>query len=331
MKQTMIVIAAALSVIAPAAAKQEPGQQLERRVASVEAGQIERARTMVESRVVVGAPYSAEAITESVQVLADGNRIARKSVAKVYRDGEGRTRREELGEKTGEPLTISISDPVAESVYMLDPRNKTAYRNGVIVATPQGFAMATTTPGGRGTVTAVKTPDGQVSVSASEAGASSSASGERVTYGVARSGGPGSGGGVASGGGRGEGRGVGGAVTVAPGGAPPGAYGGVPGGAPANVTREELGSQMVEGVMATGTRTTTVIDAGVIGNAQPIRIVSEQWFSPDLKVLVMTKHSDPRTGETTYRLTNVAQAEPAHVLFEVPADYTLKDSVIRRQ
>jgi hypothetical protein len=45
----------------------------------------------------------------------------------------------------------------------------------------------------------------------------------------------------------------------------------------------------------------------------------------------MTKHSDPRTGETTYRLTNVTQTEPVHLLFEVPADYTLKDSLIRRQ
>ena len=84
-------------------------------------------------------------------------------------------------------------------------------------------------------------------------------------------------------------------------------------------------------MIATGTRTTTTIAAGTIGNEQPILVVSEQWFSPDLKVLVMTKHSDPRNGETTYRVMNVVQAEPARSLFEVPADYTLKDSVIRRQ
>ena len=76
---------------------------------------------------------------------------------------------------------------------------------------------------------------------------------------------------------------------------------------------------------------TTTIPAGSIGNEQPILVVSEQWFSPDLKVLVMTKHSDPRSGENTYRLTNITQTEPARSLFEVPADYTLKDSVIRRQ
>jgi hypothetical protein len=83
--------------------------------------------------------------------------------------------------------------------------------------------------------------------------------------------------------------------------------------------------------MAKGTRSTTTIEAGAIGNAQPMQIVSEQWYSEDLKVLVMTKHSDPRTGETTYRLTNVQLAEPSASLFQVPADYTLKDSVIRRR
>ena len=91
------------------------------------------------------------------------------------------------------------------------------------------------------------------------------------------------------------------------------------------VNKEDLGQQVIEGVVATGTRTTTTIAAGSIGNEQPILIVSEQWFSPDLKVLVMTKHSDPRTGETTYRLTNIVQTEPARSLFEVPADYTIKD------
>ena len=96
-------------------------------------------------------------------------------------------------------------------------------------------------------------------------------------------------------------------------------------------TREELGQQTIEGVTATGTRTTTEIPAGAIGNEQPIRIVSEQWFSPELQVLVLTKHTDPRSGETTYRLTGIVRAEPARSLFDVPADYTLQESAIRRQ
>jgi len=39
----------------------------------------------------------------------------------------------------------------------------------------------------------------------------------------------------------------------------------------------------------------------------------------------MTRHSDPRTGENTYRLTNIDRSEPAHTLFEAPTDYQIKE------
>jgi hypothetical protein len=83
--------------------------------------------------------------------------------------------------------------------------------------------------------------------------------------------------------------------------------------------KEDLGQQAVQGVAATGTRTTTTIPAGAIGNEQPIKIVSEEWYSPELQVLVQTRHSDPRTGETTYRLSNIDRSEPAKSLFDAPA------------
>ena len=97
----------------------------------------------------------------------------------------------------------------------------------------------------------------------------------------------------------------------------------------AAVTHEDLGRQNIEGVSATGTRSITTIPAGAIGNLQPIKVVNEQWLSPDLQVLVMTKHSDPRSGETTYRLQSIVRAEPDRSLFSVPADYTMKESGIR--
>ena len=75
---------------------------------------------------------------------------------------------------------------------------------------------------------------------------------------------------------------------------------------------------------------TTVIPAGGIGNLQEIRIVSEQWFSPDLEVLVLTKHSDPRVGETVYRLMNIVRAQPDPALFMVPGDYTIQERGVRR-
>jgi hypothetical protein len=86
--------------------------------------------------------------------------------------------------------------------------------------------------------------------------------------------------------------------------------------------REALDPQVIEGLNATGVRITTTIPAGQVGNAQELKIISEQWTSDELQLLVMTRHSDPRSGETVYRLRNVVRAEPDSSLFTVPADYT---------
>src|SRR5436305_7768137 len=84
-------------------------------------------------KVVKGAPYTAEAVTESVQTLADGNRIVRKNTAQVYRDSEGRTRRDQTLGAIGPyaaagdpPQTFFINDPVAGVSYILDPASKIA-------------------------------------------------------------------------------------------------------------------------------------------------------------------------------------------------------------
>jgi hypothetical protein len=242
----------------------------------------------VEARITKGAPYSGDAVTEFTQVLGDGNRIQRKTVTRTFRDSEGRTRRETTNTVNGvEKATVTIVDPVAGASWVLDPENRTATQTRSMVAAGAGQRSG---GGGAGV-------------------------------------GEGAGGGVARGGGGGGGRG--GAVAL-PSAAPPTISGAAV--APARVregddqpTREELGQKAIEGVMAEGSRTTTTIAAGKIGNAQAIKVVSEQWFSPDLQVLLMTRHSDPRTGETVYRLTNIVRGEQDRSLFEVPADYTVQD------
>jgi len=88
---------------------------------------------------------------------------------------------------------------------------------------------------------------------------------------------------------------------------------------------ESLGSRLVEGVKAEGTRTTTTIAAGVVGNVLPIDIVSERWFSPELQMPVLIRRSDPRSGETIYRLTNIIRAEPPDALFTIPGGYEIRD------
>jgi len=259
-------------------------------------------------KVVKGAPYSGEAVTETIQTLSDGNRIINRMTSSVYRDSEGRTRREQSLKGLGifgageEPFqTIFINDPVAGVTFTLDSKSKTANKSvpftfefqkkldkaGAVVSTIEGqhfeFKVERGTgPGDKMIMTAplgegVKMPHPDLDQLRAEAGAS-----QTFVY------------------------------KTKP-------------GPNANEVKEQLGKQTIEGVEAEGTRTTVTIPAGEIGNERPIVIVSERWYSPELQLLVMTRHSDPRFGETTYKLTNVNRAEPAKSLFEVPSDYTVKE------
>jgi hypothetical protein len=94
---------------------------------------------------------------------------------------------------------------------------------------------------------------------------------------------------------------------------------------PPDVHVEQLGTKDYEGVRAEGTRTIMTVPAGALGNARPIEIVTERWYSAELRVVVFSRRADPRFGETIYRLVNITQAEPDGSLFQVPADYTLED------
>jgi hypothetical protein len=84
------------------------------------------------------------------------------------------------------------------------------------------------------------------------------------------------------------------------------------------VKHEDLGTQTIEGLSAQGKRETVTIPAGQIGNEKPIEIVTETWFSPELHTLVLRKHSDPRMGDSTYRLTDIKRNEPDAALFQPP-------------
>jgi hypothetical protein len=298
-----------------------------------------RAATEVAARVPLeramkGAPYSAETIVEGTQQLADGNRISRKTTGRVYRDGEGRTRRED--DRPNGAVTISITDPVAGFSYSLDPQNKVAWR------TPIGAAGAivrrfesTTAPDGS-TVVGFETRKAEVEAAAREARKQGSEDEQSMKAKVAER----QAAEIAASGGGGGGRG-GGFATTAPVETPRGGGGGGGRGGAVAMPRTAMPTmnpaaagplehKVIDGIQVEGRRTTTVIPAGQIGNEQPITITSEQWRSPDLNVLVMTRHSDPRTGDSVYRLQNIIRAEPDRSLFMVPADYTVKDTGIRR-
>jgi hypothetical protein len=89
--------------------------------------------------------------------------------------------------------------------------------------------------------------------------------------------------------------------------------------------------RMIDGIPVEGRSSSQTIPAGEIGNERPITVVNEEWSSPDLKVLVMTHHSDPRTGESTYQLRNIVRGEPDATLFAVPAGYEIRETGVRRE
>ena len=94
-----------------------------------------------------------------------------------------------------------------------------------------------------------------------------------------------------------------------------------------DVKTESLGTRVIEGVEARGSKTVTTIPAGAIGNKHPIEIISEQWFSEELQMTVLSTREDPRFGRSTLRLANVQRVEPHPSLFEVPAGYTIEEGL----
>lgn len=93
-----------------------------------------------------------------------------------------------------------------------------------------------------------------------------------------------------------------------------------------NVATTELGTQVMNGVNVAGKKVTHTVPAGEMGNSLPIVSTNETWFSSDLQVAVSATRSDPREGKSTYLLNNIQRTEPAATLFQVPADYTMKDA-----
>ena len=264
---------------------------------------------------VKGAPYAAEAANETIQVLQDGNRIVEKHSSKMYRDAEGRTRMENnfstLGPLVPEgkaPSITSINDPVSGEHFILDNNRKTATK-----MTMPKIAMSGK-PGEKREVRVEMRHAGPGSAASSSSHSSSSATaGTRV-----------------------EGPGApslpftvehdvmiaGPAVMhsqavqvrhMAPGGVAP------------DVKKESLGKQMIEGVECDGTRETVTIPAGQMGNERPMVSVTERWVSAKLGLDVMRKHTDPRFGETNYRLTRIVQTDQPRSLFEIPADYKVEE------
>lgn len=223
-------------------------------------------------KVVTGAPFSAQITSEFGQTLSDGNHIHRMAQGAIYRDSQGRVRREGMlapmlmfGAMPMPKDLVFLEDPVAHTSFTLVPDAKVA-AEGMKFGPERIERMEEKTEkfqqrfdAGGGDVFWMSRKHGE--------------SDEESTK------------------------------------------------------QESLGTQTIEGVKAEGTRVTRTIPAGAIGNEKPIEIVVEKWYSPDLQTDVLVKRSDPRMGESVYKLTKIDRAEPAAALFQVPPDYTIKKGI----
>jgi hypothetical protein len=84
---------------------------------------------------------------------------------------------------------------------------------------------------------------------------------------------------------------------------------------------QQLGTKTIEGIDATGTRSTVTFPAGTFGNSQAITVTHERWVSTDLGITVLETDSDPRTGTRTMAVTNIQRSEPDAALFQLPQGY----------
>ena len=111
---------------------------------------------------VQGAPYSATISNESVQTLADGNRIVQSSTGTIARDSMGRTRQDMPLPRIGNmapadaPHLVVIQDPVAQVSYTLNLTDKTAVKNPAPHALPALRASVSTADGEEGPAIAIR-------------------------------------------------------------------------------------------------------------------------------------------------------------------------------
>jgi hypothetical protein len=314
------------------------------------------------ARIVKGAPYSAEIVTETKQTLGDGNIISRKTVGAVYRDGEGRTR-QETATREGKARNVYINDPVAGKRYIVVPGTRHPISLPDLSSLPRPWSKQVVKVDGKeirvedGVVTidgkevpgsryelktekgkTVRVADGKITIDGHEVDDMSRHGGSKIIVGQTTG---------ADGLSREEVRvqvvRIGDDMPIPPTPPtpptpplPPGDFiaplAPLPPMPGMNELRFEsssrlgkgvttsLGAKDFDGVKAQGTSTVWTIPAGQIGNRDAIRVTSESWYSPDLLVTVYSRYSDPRTGESIYRLASLKRGEPDATLFAKPPE-----------
>lgn len=251
-----------------------------------------------EAEIVRREPYQAEAVTEIRQTLANGTHITQTITATVARDSKGRTLRSQKLQENGRFFSVFPDHPNSASssaeaetptlTTIFDPvaREHIDYTSDVKVARVLPIDISP----GRGGKNAQT-----FSVSGPAAGAIN--------------------------------------AFAPPGARPLVVAGGEPGprvmamriaGDQQNMKAESLGTRTIEGIETIGTRKTWTIPAGAIGNDRALVTTEETWYSPQLKLVLLSTRDDPRFGNTIYSLKNIIRAEPDKSLFQIPAGYDVE-------
>jgi len=231
---------------------------------------------------VKGEAFSAELVTETAWPLRDGTRTTRRSTYMIYRDGEGRTRRDLMAEQAdsrasagNQPRVSVVNDPVASLAYVFEHRSSTARKSPLppqrSLSGEEPLQVDPGTPRLRGSAPVFIMLEPQ-RVSAQRAGMQREQSASS-----------------------------------------------------ASTKKESLGRREIEGVMAEGTRFLKTIPLGVFSNEKPIETTTEEWYSRELQIVVLIKLSDPRFGQSEYRLANINRSEPIPTLFKVPTGYKIRE------
>lgn len=262
----------------------------------------------MDGKVVKNMPYSAEASTEMTRMLADGTRIVNRHTTTMARDKDGRTRREDnlsnlapfANRNEQAPRTATIVDPVSKETIILNLNEKTAQK--IVIGKPMFFrSEKTTANGGR------EIREERVQVMVREHSVSS-AGGATTEKHMVHAAGP-------------EAITMSAPLMAAP------TSGAVFMRLDSNHSKSEnLGTQEMEGIRVQGTRVTTTIPMGEIGNDRPIVSVTERWYSDELQMVIYSKTTDPQFGESTYRVTNLRRTEPSTDLFRIPSDFKLNET-----
>ena len=241
-----------------------------------------------------GAPYSAEEVEERVQTLADGSRLTQKWLtSRTYRDSEGRLRREMIFPQGADP----DSQPAAAIINILDPAANVEYKLDQRTRIAHRYDLS-------------KIPSPETMVLAPLG----------ISYGEGLPPSPPP---------RPMPVGNRPATPAAPRPMPQRPPGAAPAGPNAPTLKSErLGTEVIDGLTVEGTRMTRTIPSGTEGNDRPMVTVSEQWSSPEIRVTVLSKTIDPRTGETTRTLIHLSRAEPDISLFQPPPDYLVVDEKV---